>query len=275
MIKTLQDKLEIIQQLHNMWRASTESPSPNIWSQNVIKFIPLEVKLDFTKQYMKFRNRSTANVWPQASFALSEMEKNYWFNPTLYALWHRPHPCKYRGQTSLVQTSNWQYHTYMSVLWVFPYTSQVAMYPVHCQRVPVWSLPPQLKLRSCQVLEAYSNSSPRIKSALAPPKPMTQPTNQIILPQWDLQGVPIGIQAWWFPCLPLRLQLDPHLLRLQDRLRQAGRQRTFYVPMGDFSLGIQDDSGCQIPISPSNRSTIHVLLRDLLQGESYDLCRRG
>ena len=25
-----------------------------------------------------------------------------------------------------------------------------AMYPVHCQRVPVWSLPPQLKLRSCQ-----------------------------------------------------------------------------------------------------------------------------
>ena len=51
--------------------------------------------------------------------------------------------------------------------------------------------------------------------------------------------------------------------------------RTFYVLIRDFSLGVQNDTGCQIPISPPTRFTLHVLLRDLLQGESYDLCRRG
>ena len=49
----------------------------------------MEVKLDFNKQYMKFRNQWTANVYPPATFDfiaqfVNKLEKNYRLNPLLY-----------------------------------------------------------------------------------------------------------------------------------------------------------------------------------------------
>ena len=183
---------------------------------------------------MKFRNRSAANVWPRASFALSEMEKNYWSNPTLYDTGHVP--CALSKGSSLITTPS-----------------------TEAAELPNW------------VLQAYSNSSPRIKSALAPPKPMTHAyksnySSTMGPPRcahWDTTMM--GSLSTATPaCTAARPPPSPSPRQAQTD--QFHWRRTFYVPMGDFSLGIQDDTGCQIPISPPNCYTLHVLLRDLLQG---------
>ena len=87
-IKKLQSNLLIIQQFHDVEDLNSVALTQHL-IHNIMRRIPKEVKGDFNKQYMKFRNKSAANVRPPASFAfiarfVNELAKNYRSNPDLY-----------------------------------------------------------------------------------------------------------------------------------------------------------------------------------------------
>jgi len=60
-IKTLKANLEIIQQFPNVEDLQSITLTQHL-VKNIIKCIPMKVKSDLIKQYMKFRNRCAANV---------------------------------------------------------------------------------------------------------------------------------------------------------------------------------------------------------------------
>jgi len=87
-IKRLQSNLLIIQQFHDVEDLNSVALTQHL-IHNIMRRIPKEVKGDFNKEYMKFRNQSAANVRPPASFAfiaqfVNELAKNYRSNPDLY-----------------------------------------------------------------------------------------------------------------------------------------------------------------------------------------------
>jgi len=87
-IKRLQSNLLIIQQFHDVEDLNSVALTQHL-IHNIMRRIPKEVKGDFNKEYMKFRNQSAANVRPPASFAfiaqfVNEIAKNYRSNPDLY-----------------------------------------------------------------------------------------------------------------------------------------------------------------------------------------------
>ena len=69
-IKTLKANLEIIQQFHNVEDLQSITLTQHL-VQNIINRIPMKVKSDLNKQYMKLRNRCAANVWPQQHLSTS------------------------------------------------------------------------------------------------------------------------------------------------------------------------------------------------------------
>ena len=90
-IKTLQANSEIIQQFHNAEDLHSISLiQPLI--QNIMRSLPLEVRLIFTNQFMEFRRQYPANVRPPACTFLflaqfvNKLEKSYWLNPSLFNL---------------------------------------------------------------------------------------------------------------------------------------------------------------------------------------------
>ena len=105
---------------------------------------------------------------------LNESEKNY---RTLFFTTQTA-PLQHRGQTTLVDNS-WQHTKSKHQSFGTSYVPlKPAMYLVHHQRVPVWSLPSTAAAELPKwVPQKSSNSSPKTMSALAGPKPMTQPTN--------------------------------------------------------------------------------------------------
>ena len=91
-IKKLQFDLINIKQFHDVEDLHSDALTHHL-NQNIMRRIPLEVKGDFNKSFMKFRNKRAANVRPPASFAfiaqfVNELAKNYRSNPDLYDAVH-------------------------------------------------------------------------------------------------------------------------------------------------------------------------------------------
>ena len=90
-IKTLQANSEISQQFHNAEDLHSISLIQSL-IQNIMRSLPLEVRLIFTNQFMEFRRQYPANFRPSAGTFLflsqfvNKLEKSYWLNPSLFNL---------------------------------------------------------------------------------------------------------------------------------------------------------------------------------------------
>ena len=91
-IKKLQFDLINIKQFHDVEDLHSVALTHHL-NQNIMRRIPLEVKGDFNKRFVKICSKYAANVRPPATFAfiaqfVNKMAKNYRSNPDLYDAVH-------------------------------------------------------------------------------------------------------------------------------------------------------------------------------------------
>ena len=66
-IKTLQANLGIIQQFHKVENLHSVALTQTL-IQNIVRSLPMEVRLSFNNKFVKFRKQDPDNVQPSATF---------------------------------------------------------------------------------------------------------------------------------------------------------------------------------------------------------------
>ena len=150
-IKTLQANLKIIKQFHDMEDLHTISLTQHL-IQNIMRSLPLEVRLSFKDLFTEFQGNHPANVRPPTTFLflaqyVNKLEKNYQANPSLFDLNFSPLNVGiklvwYGSPGNHSKTPRPSHSTSPQ--------APCPLRPLYLQRIPIQSFCPQLQMQSGQ-----------------------------------------------------------------------------------------------------------------------------